>query len=137
MGMKVIEIDKKREELIEIAKKYTWFNTGHEQSVYEEPGKISVSQSGNYFTDIFGNTYLEALGGFAGCTLGRSNSYIIEAMVEESLTCTYEPTDEVETVPAVEAIPESTRPVMRKVCPPSVLGSVLDSFVAENDGTVV
>ena len=83
MGMKVIEIDKKREELIEIAKKYTWFNNGHEQSVYEEPGKISVSQSGNYFTDILGNTYLEALGGFAGCTLGRSNSYIIEAMVEE------------------------------------------------------
>ena len=77
------EIEIKREELIELAKKHTWFVDGEEQAIYEEPGKISVSQSGNYFTDIFGNTYLESLSGFGGCILGRTNSYIIEAIIEE------------------------------------------------------
>lgn len=67
---------------------------------------------------------------------GEPMRFTVEAMVDENLTCTYEPTDEVEVVPAVEAVPESTRPVMRKVCPPSVLGGVLDAFVAENEGTV-
>lgn len=87
MGIKVTkDIEKTKEELIDLAKKYTWFSNGHEQSFYEEPGRISVSQSGNYFTDIFGNTYLEALSGFAGCTLGRSNSYIIDAIIEELRT---------------------------------------------------
>ena len=33
------KIHKKREELIEKAKKYTWFNNGREQFVYEKPGK--------------------------------------------------------------------------------------------------
>ena len=79
-------IEKTSEELIELAKKYTWFVNGHEQSDFGEPGKISVSQSGNYLTDIFGSTYLEGLSGFAGCTLGRSNSHIIEAIVEELRT---------------------------------------------------
>ena len=76
-------IEKTREELIALAEKYTWFTLANEQTVYREAGKIAVSQSGEYFTDIFGNTYLESLSGFAGCTLGRTNSYIIEAIIEE------------------------------------------------------
>jgi hypothetical protein len=48
------KIHKKREELIEKAKKYTWFNNGREQFVYEKPGKFLDSQSGSYFIDILG-----------------------------------------------------------------------------------
>ncbi|MFC2017552.1 aspartate aminotransferase family protein [Chloroflexota bacterium] len=84
MKIKVTQgVEKTREELIELAEKYMWFPLEAEQTIYREPGKIAVSQSGEYFTDIFGNTYLESLSGFAGCTLGRTNSYIIEAIIEE------------------------------------------------------
>jgi taurine-pyruvate aminotransferase len=76
-------LDSGVDEFIALAKKYTWFSNGHEQSEYSQPGRIVVRQSGNELTDIFGNSYLEALSGFAGCTLGRSNSTVIEAIIAE------------------------------------------------------
>lgn len=76
-------LGKTKEELIELAKRYTWFTNGAEQSHYEEPGVIAISQDGRYFTDVFGNKYIEANSGQGGCTLGRSNSYIIDAIIKE------------------------------------------------------
>lgn len=53
----------------------------------------------------------------------------IGVYVDDALTCDLEPTGEIEAVPAVPAvpaIPATTRPVMRKVCPPSIFQSVAD-----------
>jgi taurine-pyruvate aminotransferase len=76
-------LDSSVDGLVALAKKHTWFSNGHEQSEYLQPGRIVVRQSGNELTDIFGNSYLEALSGFAGCTLGRSNSTVVDAIIDE------------------------------------------------------
>jgi taurine-pyruvate aminotransferase len=72
-----------QQELIELAKRHTWFPNGHDQSAWEGPATISVSQSSDGYTDVHGNTYIEANSAFAGGTLGRNNRYIIGAVVAE------------------------------------------------------
>jgi taurine-pyruvate aminotransferase len=69
--------------LIELAKKYRWPEGGYDSTRYDQPSAIIVGADGGYIIDIDGNRIFESLAGLAGCTLGRSNSYIIEAITRQ------------------------------------------------------
>jgi adenosylmethionine-8-amino-7-oxononanoate aminotransferase len=77
-----LKLGKTTEELIELAKKYTWY-PWNDPSRYDQPLAIRIAEDGNYFTDVEGACYLEANSGNTSCTLGHSNSYIIDAIIEE------------------------------------------------------
>jgi adenosylmethionine-8-amino-7-oxononanoate aminotransferase len=70
-------------ELVDLAKRHTWYPNGHEQAEWEEPGRIVASQFPGGYTDIHGNSYVESYSAFAGGTLGRGNLEIVSAVVSE------------------------------------------------------